>query len=120
MHIYIGTFLIAFSTLALEVVYTRILSLITWYSMAFFAISTAMLGMTAGAVTVYLKPNWFKTEKINDRLALFSLLYALLVPVSFVILCQIALPSEISLSLKTFLRFLLLPLPALYLFIFLG
>ena len=54
-HIYLGTFLIAFATLVFEVVLTRILSVVTWYHLAFFAVSTAMLGMTAGATTVYLR-----------------------------------------------------------------
>ena len=55
--IYAGTFFIAAASLALEVAITRLLSVITWYHLAFFAVSAAMLGMTAGATTVYLKPD---------------------------------------------------------------
>jgi len=58
MKTYVGTFLIAFATLALEITITRLLSVTGWYYLAFFAISTAMLGMTAGATLVYLKPQW--------------------------------------------------------------
>ncbi len=50
-NIYIGTFLISFTSLALEVTITRLLSVITFYHLAFFAVSIAMLGMTVGAVT---------------------------------------------------------------------
>ncbi|MBZ0302225.1 MAG: hypothetical protein K8J31_20920, partial [Anaerolineae bacterium] len=66
MRIYTGTFLVAFTTLALEVTLTRVFSVITWYHLSFFAIATALLGMTAGAVVVYLVPQWF-TERIADR-----------------------------------------------------
>lgn len=87
MQVYIGTFLIAFSTLALEVTLSRLLSVITWYHLAFFAVSTAMLGMTAGAVMVYLRPVWFTNGKLNSTLAKSSLWYMLITPFSLVLLC---------------------------------
>ena len=43
--LYLGTFTIAFASLALEVALTRLLSVVTWYHLAFFAISAAMLGL---------------------------------------------------------------------------
>ena len=48
-----GVFLISFSSLLFQILQTRIMSVITWYYLAFFAISVAMLGMTVGAVWVY-------------------------------------------------------------------
>ncbi len=59
MSKYAGTFLIAAATLAIEISLIRILSVVTWYYLAFFGISLAMVGMTAGALTVYFKPGWF-------------------------------------------------------------
>lgn len=56
MNVYLGIFLISLTTLAFEVALTRLPSVISWYHLAFFAISTAMLDMTAGVTTVYLKP----------------------------------------------------------------
>ena len=88
MQVYFGTFLLAFSTLAFEVVLTRLLSVVTWYHLAFFAISTAMLGMTAGAVTVYLRPAWFTPSKIPRALGTSCLLYGFCVPVTLFILCK--------------------------------
>ncbi|MDD5218276.1 MAG: hypothetical protein PHS88_09270, partial [Candidatus Omnitrophica bacterium] len=82
MFIYAGTFVVAFTTLVLEITLTRLLSVITWYHLAFFAISTAMLGMTAGAVTVYLLPNRFRVENIYQRIAETCGFYILAVPVS--------------------------------------
>jgi spermidine synthase len=84
MHIYLGTFLIALTTLALEITLTRLLSVITWYHLAFFAIATAMLGMTAGAVTVYLKSF---TENLNDKIAKACLAYAVVTPIALIVLC---------------------------------
>ena len=49
-HFYAGLFLITAATLMLQVVQTRILSVMAWYHLAFFAISMAMFGLTAGAV----------------------------------------------------------------------
>ncbi len=50
-----GVFLLTSSTLMLELVETRILSVVAWYYLAFFVISVAMFGMTAGAVWVFLR-----------------------------------------------------------------
>src|SRR5215468_10960015 len=104
MNVYWGTFLIAFTTLALEVTLTRLLSVITWYHLAFFAISTAMLGMTAGAVTVYLKPLWFTKEKVSRNVATACLGYAVATPVSLVLLCLT--PLVLSRSVMSFLSLL--------------
>lgn len=91
MKVYIGTFLIAFATLALEITLTRLLSVTTWYHLAFFAIATAMLGMTAGAVLVYLKPSWFPEESVNRRAATASLCFGLVVPFVLLLLCLLPL-----------------------------
>ena len=80
MRVYSGTFLIAFASLALEITLTRLLSVTTWYHLAFFAIATAMLGMTAGAVLVYLKPSWFPQELAVRRAATASLWFAVTSP----------------------------------------
>ena len=53
---YLGIFATALSTLMLEVLLTRITSVLAWYHLAFFVISLAMLGMTAGAVAVFFSP----------------------------------------------------------------
>jgi len=97
MPIYLGTFLIALTTLALEITLTRLLSVITWYHLAFFAVATAMLGMTAGAVTVYLKPNWFTPEKRSLNVAKAALGYAVVTPISLIILCFTPIVFQFSL-----------------------
>ncbi len=69
MWVYAGVFLIAFATLVFEVTLTRLLSVITWYHLAFFAVATAMLGMTAGAIRVYLDPRRYCRERIHEEAA---------------------------------------------------
>ena len=87
--IYLGTFLIAFTTLALEITLTRILSVTTWYHLAFFAIGVAMLGMTAGATTVYLRSAWFTEDRLASAVAKACLGYALLTPPALVLILMI-------------------------------
>ena len=41
--VYAGLFLIALSSLAIQIILVRLLSVITWYHLAFFSISTASL-----------------------------------------------------------------------------
>src|SRR5262245_58792410 len=106
MNLYLGVFLIAFTTLAQEVTLTRLLSVTTWYHLAFFAISTAMLGMTAGAVTVYLKPLWFSKDRAGRSVAAACLCFALTTPVSLTLLCLV--PLLLTRSVMMVLSFLLI------------
>jgi hypothetical protein len=47
-----GVFLLCMSVLMVQIIQTRILSVVSLYYMAFFSISMAMLGLTAGALIV--------------------------------------------------------------------
>ena len=87
MTVYLGMFLIAFSTLALEITLVRLLSVVTWYHLAFFSISTAMLGMTAGAVRVYLKQEIFSGDNKARELTKACLHFSLAVPFTLILLC---------------------------------
>ena len=51
---YLGVFLTSFSALVYQVATTRVLSVLTWYHLAFLSISLAMLGITAAGLYVYL------------------------------------------------------------------
>jgi spermidine synthase len=118
--IYAALFLIAFSTMVLEVTLTRVLSVCTWYHLAFFAISSAMLGMTAGAVTVYLKPGHFSKANWQASCAWSSLLYALSVPVPLFLLCRMELPVEVSVFSPGIVKILFLTLACALPFYFSG
>ena len=73
---YAGLFLLTFSTLALEVIETRILSVMTWYHLAFFAISAAMFGMTAGAIWVYRHAETLARKPLSQNLTFFTSAFA--------------------------------------------
>lgn len=79
---YAGIFLVALATLMLEILLTRITSVIAWYHLAFFVIALAMLGMTAGAVVVFLRPAWFEPALVHRRLASSALWGAILGPMT--------------------------------------
>lgn len=105
MRTYLGMFFIALATLLLEITLTRLLSVITWYHLAFFAVSTAMLGLTAGATTVYLKPEWFTSEKRSQTLVQTCLGFAFSTVLSLTLLCVIPLHFLLS-PAGNFLAFL--------------
>ncbi len=95
----LGVFLLTFSLLTFQIVQTRILSVIAWYYMAFFAISVAMLGMTAGAVWVYLHRERIEAVPLSVTLTNFTLATAVAMPASIIV--QFCLITTISLSLTT-------------------
>jgi hypothetical protein len=77
-----GVFLITFAVLVFQIVQTRLLSVIAWYYLAFFAISIAMLGMTGGAVWVYLRRDRVTPDTFSRMLSDTSLLTAVSMPAS--------------------------------------
>src|SRR3954471_19055702 len=77
---YAGIFVLALATLMLEVLLTRIASVMAWYHLAFFVISLAMLGLTAGAVVVFVRPGWFTPADVGRRRAESTLGFALAIP----------------------------------------
>ena len=80
-----GVFLVTFASLLFQIVQTRVLSVIAWYYLAFFAISVAMLGMTAGAVWVYLKGAKLDEQGLARALARNALLCAVAMPLSLML-----------------------------------
>jgi hypothetical protein len=69
--------LVAGTTLALQVVLTRILSAALAYHFGFLAVSLALLGVGVGALAVYLRPGWFAAP-LHTLLARWSVALALL------------------------------------------
>ena len=57
--LYVGLFIITLSTLALQILLTRIFNVTLMYHYAFVAVSITMFGMTVGAIAVYLRPQLF-------------------------------------------------------------
>ena len=87
------------ATLMLQVIETRIVSVISWYHLAFFVISIAMFGLTAGAVFVYLQKDRFRPERLSYDLAVATLAFA--VTTDLAILVQLTLVMGTSPSLTS-------------------
>lgn len=88
-----GLFLTTFATLLIEILSSRLLSVLTWYHLSFFAVSLAMLGMAAGAVAVFLGGSRFSGDRAPATLARAAVLFAAAIPVSHVATLNIPLPS---------------------------
>ena len=73
---YCGVFLVTASGLMLQIVQTRILSVVLWYYLAFLVISIAMFGITAGTVWVYLRRGQFSERTLSHDLTYFTTLLA--------------------------------------------
>jgi len=78
----LGLGLLALSTVAYEILLTRIFSVTLWYHFAFVAISIALFGMTLGALAVELRPALFHDPRASLRNA--TLLFAIAIPLSLV------------------------------------
>jgi len=102
----LGVFLIAAAVLVFQVVQTRILSVLAWYYLAFFAISVAMLGMTVGAVWVYLNRRTLTPDRLSTILADTALLTAVAMPAS--VMVQFCLITQLSLTVTTVVAWSLL------------
>ena len=94
-YIYRGLFVVTLATLMHEILLTRIFSVTMWYHFAFMAISIAMLGMTVGAIVVFLRPST-DAEAVPRRLASWGLAYAISLVVGFLIYLQISSFAESS------------------------
>ncbi|HUN26075.1 MAG TPA: hypothetical protein VMU67_07185 [Steroidobacteraceae bacterium] len=102
----------------LQILQTRILSVVAWYHLAFFAISMAMFGLTVGAVYVYLRGERFTEGTLSYDLAYFSTLFALS---TFVMLgVQVTLAPVVTWSLAAVWTWLQLSVCMAVPFVFAG
>jgi hypothetical protein len=95
---YIGVFLVALATLVLEILLTRITSVVAWYHLAFFVISLAMLGMTAGAVIVFVRPSAFTDALVPRRATQACLALAATAPLAIAVALMIPLEPITSVA----------------------
>src|ERR1700730_13095563 len=92
----LGVFLICMCSLMLQIIETRIISVIVYYYMAFFAISMAMLGITAGSLIVYFRPDLFPANCLSESLAWISTAFAIAVVLSTISLITTLTPSGLA------------------------
>jgi len=99
VRFYMALGLVAAATLMLQIIETRIISVISWYHLAFFVISIAMFGLTAGAVFVYLHRESFRPERLSYDLTVATLAFALTTDIA--ILVQLTLVTGAPPSLTS-------------------
>jgi len=117
-YFYLGLALVTAATLALEIIQTRLLSVVTWYHLAFFVISMAMFGMTLGALRVFLQPDRFGPDALGRTLPRTALWTALAVGLCY--LDQSVLAPEVAMSASTLVVFTRLALTLAIPFYFSG
>lgn len=81
------------ATLLLEIVNSRLLSVLTWYHLSFVAISVAMLGTAAGGVAVFVAPQRFPVHDGPRQLAVWATRFAIVLPLSHLLSLAIPLPD---------------------------
>lgn len=91
--LYLGLGLTMLATLLVEIVDSRLLSVVTWYHLSFVAISVAMLGAAAGAVAVFVSPDRFPEADGPRQLARWAGRLALAIPVSHLLSLAIPMPD---------------------------
>ena len=89
----VGLFLICMCGLMLQIIETRILSVIAYYYLAFFAIGMAMFGMTAGALFVYFNERFFPRDRLMQNLVWISSAFAIAVIMSALLTISTVLTS---------------------------
>ena len=82
---YSGLYMLCMSVLMLQITETRILSVISFYYLAFLTISMAMFGMTVGALLVYFNPKYSDPQRLSYYLTQTTGAFAITVAVCFAI-----------------------------------
>src|SRR4029077_14926837 len=77
IRFYMALGLVDAATLMLRIIQTRLIAVLSCYHLAFFVISIAMFGLTAGAVFVYLRRDRFRPERLSYDLTVATLAFAL-------------------------------------------
>ena len=114
---YGGVFLICASVTALQILETRLLSVTSYYYLAFLSISMAMFGMTAGAVWVY-RTGTFTRETLPGDLAAFASRYC--IAIAACLLLQMSVPLAVVASAMMFVLWLELAIVLAIPFFFAG
>ena len=90
LWLYAGVALVTAATLMLQLLQTRILSVMVWYHLAFFVISLAMFGWTAGAIWVYLRGTRFTPARLAADLSAFTAAFAVSIVLSLLLQLTLA------------------------------
>jgi spermidine synthase len=92
----LGTGLSSFAALLLELVLTRLFSVVLFYHFAFLAISIALLGLGAGGVFAYIFKDRLQLVATRDLAARLCLCNAVSVPLVLEIILRVPVSLELS------------------------
>jgi hypothetical protein len=92
--LFAGLFCTTFATLLLEILDSRLLSVLTWYHLSFLAVSLAMLGMAGGAIHVSLGGPALGGDAALRRLPRVALAFAVTMALSHVVVLCIPLSVQ--------------------------
>ena len=110
-----GLALTTFATLVVEILSTRLLSVLTWYHLSFLAVSLAMLGMASGAVYVFLRGERARGGQAAGLLARATLAMAVAIPLTHLATLAVPVPplteARVSLLLPLVVLIVLLGVP---------
>lgn len=86
---YLGLALVTASILALQVVFTRIFSIMIWHHFTYLVIGVAMLG--GGAAGTFLAVRQWKHEQLSERLGKLTLAYSVCILVNLLTISAIGI-----------------------------
>lgn len=116
-----GVFLTCMCGLMLQIMETRVLSVLAFYYLAFFAIGVAMLGMTAGALFVFYRfDTTYAPGVLFDKMARVMVLFAWSVLGSLVGLLSLAVGAKFEPSLTFVVSWVVVVLVLLPPYVLLG
>jgi len=87
--------IVAASTLALQVLLSRLFAAVLLYHFAFLAVSLALLGVGGGAILIYVRPGWFERGGIERSLARWAAILAVLLVVIPMVLVRLHYDASI-------------------------
>jgi len=91
---YILLFVVTGATVFVEIILTRIFSVVLWYHFAFAAISLAMLGMAGGAMYIYLHRHRYLPDDSLQAMGRLSAYFAASLVVSYLLSLGVAFTME--------------------------
>ncbi|MBI4579845.1 MAG: hypothetical protein HY718_09095 [Planctomycetes bacterium] len=91
-----GVFLVTLGSLLAELSLTRVFSVLLWYHFAFLVISLALVGLSAGAASVFVAPRLSHRGPAAFRLAASSLIGGLTTAGLMVLLLRFRMTEQVS------------------------
>lgn len=90
-----GIALVSAAVLLLQLVQTRIFSVMLWYHLTYLVVTFTMLGFAAGGALLACRPKWMESGT-SRRLALWSAAFALSIAAAYVIVTRQAAAASVD------------------------